>query len=258
MKKGILIPLACVALAVGFVSCLEGSNTTSSTNIPAVVGYNLERGGKTLLISGGELSVSSSESSKLSGYEQGDCVLADIFIDYDNQPSAYTTASRISVVSVDKNSVQIQTGEELTLDFPVKSIIPVRKLYDLAAHPNFGGNFFLWMNYDAAEKQLVDYTMIVQPGTGELKDHPATLYLFARKLNETDGTSGSKNKVHAFNIETAIAQLGRDTTLSNVEKYRFLEVQMKYCSGLTEEEKPIYSDYQPVSSSSVFGFYMYK
>jgi hypothetical protein len=243
MKKLISISLFLVAIAVSLVSCLKmdgGENSTSYSTV-AVVSYNLNKGGSTLLTSGGEFGAP--EIASAADLKPGDCIYAQITLDFDNQPfKEYITATKITYLPVDQSIVDIRDEEPA-----VDSILPIKAITGHEYHPILKGKLFLQMAHDVSTKQEITYIMTALNNDVASDKKTTDVYLIAKKEGTASGSSTPIKKLHAFDILNAINILGKDTIVkaSAVEyPVKELNVNLKYCSDV-KDGMPVYTDYTP-------------
>ncbi|GHT41291.1 hypothetical protein FACS189437_08010 [Bacteroidia bacterium] len=259
MKKSVSILLLFVVATLGLVSCLDMGNEGNKTSftVPAVVSYNMNKGGTTLLVITGDEFSAPSLSSEL---QPGDCVYANLTLDLDNQPvKEYLTATNITYIQIDKSIAAIRDTAIVEEFFPVDAILPIENMLPEDYHPLLNGKIFLWTAHKASAKQEITYTMIVQRNDVSSDKKATDVYVIAKKEGSVSGTgSTSIQNLHAFDILNAISALGQDTILkssSGEVHLRELKVNLKYCSGV-KDGAPVYTDYK--SSSTPLSIAVYR
>ncbi|GHT04386.1 hypothetical protein FACS189474_0860 [Bacteroidia bacterium] len=252
MKKSLSIPLLLVVFALGLVSCLDTGNggNSSTFTIPGVVSSNPLKGGLTLLTVGGEFATP--QLSTGSDVLPGDCVIASLTIDLDNQPSKdYFTATNVIVrATVDQSIVDIREDTVNVEEFfPVDSIFPIKDLLIEDYDPILKGKFFLQIAHNTSIRQEIAYKMVAVQKNVPSNQEVTDVYLIAKKGGAT--TTSISEAIHAFDILTGIYTLGKDTTVkisSTIEEpVKLLTVNLKYCSEV-KDGKPVYTNYKPSSS----------
>jgi len=241
MKKLLFIFLWMGGIAAGLTSCLEngGGNYQTFPVAPAVVNYNPEKGGTTLLTTWGEIG-----APELSQFNQGDCLFTQFTIDYDNQPfSSYYTAKDITYSDrIDIANAGIEDDSVSVGDYT----LPITDLY-LSPYNNpllLKGRLFFQMKQKAIENQTIDYKLLTS--RKEVDNNGVyTLYLVAKQdKGDNPGVDVTRNQV--FVINNLLMTLGKDTTITNSVKVKYLKVNLKYYNA--EKEDAPFKNY---SNSSI-------
>jgi hypothetical protein len=251
MKKSFSILFLLVAFALGLVSCLDmGDGGNSSTfTLPGIVSNNPAKGGLTLLTVAGEFAAPllSTESDA----RPGDCLIARLTIDLDNQPSKdYYTATNVSILAMlNQSMVDIREDTVIVEDFfPVDSIFPIKNLFLEDYDPVLKGKFFLDITHNTSIRQEISYKMIAVQKDLPSKQEVTDVYLIAKKGGAT--TTSISETIHAFDILYGISTLGKDTTVTSssvTSPIKLLTVNLKYCSDVKDGE-PVYTNYTPSST----------
>ncbi|MDR0833297.1 MAG: hypothetical protein LBN93_03815 [Candidatus Symbiothrix sp.] len=220
MKKrlfGVLLLAVC-----GLTGCFNadnGSNIQTSDVMPAVATYNWELGKQTLITTWGEIiTLTASPASYLN---EGDCVLMQVEVDWDNQPYAekgYITPTKMvtSEETIGKTYVPIEEGEPDPEDytFPIVNTVPTNyTLRDV---------WFVVTTYQTFQNQEVDYRMeLVQTG-----DYTYDAYLMERSSTAT-GTTSEGSDLHAFELPSGLFP---ELPASSVER-PYITITLKYYVG---------------------------
>lgn len=233
IRKNLFFILSIVALSLGFTACLDGNNEITYRSF-AVVDYNPNMKGATILTPNGELATSGLPSSLVIG----DCVYAYYTIDYDNQPSSnYFTATDLQIPEgcvFDQTPIDIQ---ELPLDLNDPSYNT--EFTQVAPHTLyvFRGKIFFEFNYKTYSKQQLTYSLACN--TEELAEKGSiNLYLRGTRTGEKIGSEIATSGLHVFDAYNLIKFYGKDSTDPNDNsfKYKYLDVYIKYCNEIDEEE----------------------
>lgn len=260
MKKLFLHVLIGI-MALNLVSCLPaGSNMTEMASL-AVVSYNTKEEHRSILTViygyGSEIAVPELESADL---KIGDCILARYTIDWDNQPESASIdyATNIIYLLVEQSYPSVQNDfDETEAILPDADLLPIQAITPQAYHPILGGKFFLYFNHSAPSRQEMDYTAIVKPSNTPNK--PVDLYLIGEKKNKPEGSNTNFDNPYVIDMRRVIEELGKDTLFkeSSVEyTIRQLQVNLKYCTGLDEDDVPQYEDYNP-GTNATFTFSLF-
>jgi hypothetical protein len=244
MKKLLFISLLFSGIAfLGLVSCMEVGNEGNYQTfppVPAVVSYDTQKGGTTLLTYWGE--IATPELSKL--LDKDDCLYVQFKIDYDAQPKpdpGYYVATVLDYETVDASDAKVE--EKFSIDdlddftFPIDTVlIPI---YNNTLQLN-GRSFFHIGHYDIPNNQKINYKFVTCRDSIDEKTGLGNVYLLAQKENETDSKSANILNIHAFNLNDII-RLGKDSTVNEV-KMKYVKVNLKYYAGEKEGE-PIFEKY---------------
>ena len=232
MRKLLFIPLL-IGIALSFSSCNIGDarNYVNSNPAPAVIGYKSEMGGTVLCTPWGYYAA----PSLFMEYFEGDCVITQFSIDYDNQPTdKYTTATdiltkpvswtdlyRTDHLDLDGHSLTISAAAAITCEF-------------------YNGKFFILAN---TKDKSPHYRLIYNPNEQEV-DGVKNLYLQARQ-SDTSSTSESST-YYAFELFDFINSNPscRDTTINYLDgpaNLRYIRANLHYVSNISTEGVPTYS-----------------
>jgi hypothetical protein len=248
MKKLITIPFLSLLVALSFVSCLDlgsGGNREEGTLL-AVVGYEPKESVLTMRTRAGIFSAPGL-STLTSDLMPGDCILAQFTIDWDHQPKkdSLTRATNIQYTLVEQSLVQVNDFDETApLDFDVEDLLPIQSLSFQDYTPYFNGKAFIVFGHVMPAKQEMEYTMTLRP-SDLTDDYTITAYVIGKKLSRPTGSATNVNILYAIDMYHAIFDLGKESTVKeNALEYtsRELKVKFKYCTGVDENNVPLYQD----------------
>ncbi|MCL1938988.1 MAG: hypothetical protein FWF52_11415 [Candidatus Azobacteroides sp.] len=231
MKKLFFILLGIGGMAVGLTSCVNegGNNYQSFPLVPSVVNYNTEMGGTTLLTAWGEIA-----APQLSEYNQGDCLMTSFTIDYDNQPSSsYFTATSIDDHSdvINVATAEIEEDSVSVGDYT----LPIANVY-ISPYNNplfLKGRYFFQMQHQTTLSPRIDYRLVASKKEVD-NNGVYNMYLLA-KQDKGEGNAVEVNQNQVFVINNMVMTLGRDTTINNSVRVKYLKVNLKYYTQESEE-----------------------
>jgi hypothetical protein len=228
-KKLLLIPLLCGLLFVSSGCDNLGGGNTGIYQSYALVGFNIQMGGTTLSTEMGEIAASDPGLALL----EGECVFLNQFtIDYDNQPSSkYYTATDITYQEISRSPFYelspVQTdGYDLLMT-------KVGCLYSSF----FKGNIMVGSDYTKTKDQSVSYRLIydrMEPAENGV----VNLYLQAKLVGATGGSTENVSDVRAVNISDLIYTAGKDTIINSVSG-KYVKANLKYLTKI-EDGEPVY------------------
>ncbi|MDR0508137.1 MAG: hypothetical protein LBH32_15175 [Dysgonamonadaceae bacterium] len=225
MKTKLITFLLILGGAVSLPSCINVDEKGNYQVLMsyAVVNYNVNMGGLTMLIPNYELGAPELSQSELS---MDDCIAARFTVDYSNQPYSYLIATQITYNEIAQSYPVVE--DELTVDdykFPVTGIFPSYNLY-------FKGKVFFDISHTAPSNQKVSYKMICINKEGEdaeVKD----VYLLAKSDNDAGSSTNTLTNAYVFDMNNLIRLYGKDTVLegSTNTSVKRLKFNLKYYTG---------------------------
>jgi hypothetical protein len=240
MKKLFFILLWVGGIASGLTSCIEsnrGGNYQTFPIAPVVVNYNPEKGGTTMLTVWGEIG-----APELSQFDQGDCLFSQFSIDYDYQPSSsYFTATEISYTDrIEVANASIEEDSVSVGDYT----IPITELY-ISPYNNplfLKGRFFFQMKHKTIENPKIEYKLLTS--RKEVDDKGVyNMYLIANQ-EKGEGKEVEVTRSQVFVINNLLMTLGKDTTINNSVKVKYLKVNLKYYNK--EKEDAPFKNYDSI------------
>lgn len=242
-KRLFLLPALFIGLAIGLFSCLDGDNYAEYDTV-AVIKYSSDIG---------ELGISTNigimaAPSIADKVEEDDCVFISFRLDYDNQPSKkYFTATNVTYSPVTKNPLVTKLGDINDSEYNEA----IKNLYVLH-NPNYYGKLFVYSHHIGAPGQEYNLELVYNPDSVR-NDNGNIFYLKAQKSNEINSEALTDiYMLNAFDIRPFMLQHGRDTLITVGDEnyvYRIINVDLKYQTGSTSEEVPVYSSYSTWGSS---------
>ncbi|GHT73084.1 hypothetical protein AGMMS50262_03580 [Bacteroidia bacterium] len=231
MKKGTIIALLFIGIALGTTSCLNTDmtgNTQSFGDHPAVVNRNIYTGSLTFLSSYGLEIIIPAESQV--GLTEGQCVLAQFVLDYDNQPNPnYYTAQGAKYKTVEQDPVYIADSIFSSVDRRDNFTAPIEAMAPAAYDPIMHGKIFFQLAYIGSKDRTVNYRMYLGRDSINAQTGARNLYLLTSR---DDTTTAAVTKHHAFDFKPLIdGDFGRDSTFTIAgEKIytRYIRVHLNY------------------------------
>ena len=236
MKRLMFILSVLVGMAFGVISCIDTDlkgNMKTTTEDPAVATFNYRVGNYTLLSSNsGEVIVPQETAVEL---EEGQCVLAQLTFDYDNQPNQYYfTASVVKHKPVRYSLARLaNTISVQDYDSPIDGVVQLR--YD----PILRGNYFLRI-YGKGVENTTNYQLLAGRDSVDAETGAHELYLLS-KINTASGSLVGDN--YAFDMSLVLNEFGRDTIFkaTGLEiPLRTVNVNLNYLKKM-ENGEPIFS-----------------
>ena len=220
MRKLFFIPFI-LGFGIIFNSCNVGDtgNRTTFPLTPAVIGYDMSKGGFTMATGYGVVAAPS-----LTTYYPGDCIIVHEFtIDYDNQPSLdYYTA--INIVKDDVNQGYLEESNSINIgdyELPISASNGMQSVF-------FNGKFFILANCKDKNPSFRLVYKDDEPETDGVKN----FYLLAQPSspNSIDVTSA-----YAFDMFNFIYSHGRDTIINVLDhpkdvKYKYIKANLNFLS----------------------------
>ena len=226
MRKLLFIPFI-LGIMFCFCSCNIGDGRNYATLGPSpevIINYDFEANGYKIGTPDGYFVAPS-----LTNYYPGDCLYMAFAIDYDNQPSTkYTVASEIQKVDIDYSYLEQNANFEVgEYTLPLSDIL-------YSQSPFYHGKFFI---SSIANDNGPKFRLAYNPDE-EVINGVRNLYLLAQKASPS---SNSIQSIHAFDLNDLIYNYSRDTTIYE-QGLKYIYVNLKYLSGISEEEKPIFGE----------------
>ncbi|GHT05098.1 hypothetical protein AGMMS49525_12090 [Bacteroidia bacterium] len=210
---GMLILAIC-----GLTGCLnaDSSNIQTSDVMPAVVSVNMESGRSTLTTTWGNILIS--PSSAASSLHDGDCVLTQVEVDWDNQPNleqGYITATKMNVSDkpIAKDAAEIANEEPAPVDYTLPILEVGMTNYTLK------NMYFVVISHHTFQNQSVSYRMQLV----KTNDYAYDAYLTAQSSDGTL-TSTVDTNTHVFEFPSDIfpenpERLGENPSITLTLKY---------------------------------------
>ena len=246
MKK-LIFNLCIGIIALNLVSCLPKGSNMDVIECPAVV----SKDGTTFILTEFGVFAAPTLDSKL---EDGSCIWAHFTLDWDNQqaktPPYY--ASNITYEPVDQSSAEIQTDfDEKETIVPKEDLLPIRLCVPRPYHPFLNGKLFMSFNHLVPLQQKMTYRAIVKPGA--TSDEPVDVYFIAEKEKPVaEGTAEDLLNLYAIDMRMVInSKWGKDITFASGEPGRQIQIRIKYCTGLDDDDVPQYGNYNSTITLSL-------
>jgi hypothetical protein len=247
MKKFFIIPSLILGVVLCFVSCLnlgKGGNRLETT-LPAVVGYDVDEAVPVIKTVSGIFAAPALASTDV---HAGDCILAHILLDWDQQPKgkslAYASILDYSLIDQGYGLVD-REFDDTQLAVPLEDLLPVRAVAIHSYNSILNGKVFFGIACTAPTKQEMSYRLFAKPGADPADDE-ATLYIVGEKTNHPEGSDVNLEMLYAFDLFNVINELGKETTVSeNSLPYtaKVLKIKVKYCTGVDDHNAPLYQEY---------------
>jgi hypothetical protein len=208
MKKTMFALLLTIGASLSLVSCLEGGNS-SQFSVYGKVSYDNVLNSTVLLTADYPYAA----PQLMDKFEAGDCVFADVLIDYDNQPSRdYISVTNIAarkLPRVDATVLSDWATDSLGYSFPINQAgLLTGGIY-------LGGTYFFQLVHDSinVDNARFEYKMLAEADT---------IYMLAKTLvNDYAGKEIAGYDV-AFDMESVIYANGKDTTIAfNGQDYHY-------------------------------------
>ena len=246
IKRNLFFIPVLFSFGIMFFSCLgQGKNSESISNWPAVVTTDFTASGTTIGVMSAYFAAPS-----LTDVSLGDCLFLHQFtLDYDNQPlKEYLTATNIIKDIVPQfpfeSSSAVEVGEHT---------LPILNLGLYPPSPYYHGRLFVSAT---CKDKNPEFKLIYNKNEPE-QNNIKNLYLIAKPSSPNPNITNVAT-LHAFDLKYFINYEGLDTTfvntgVDNEMVLRFVKVNIKYLSNITEEGVVEYKNF-----SSPFEIYVFK
>ncbi len=228
MKKSFVVLTTVLLLSISLWSCLDGGNSRSYANVPAIV--VLSNGGMVMLQTSYDVLHPYAAPTLPDSYKPGDYLYVSYTIDFDNQPSSeYLTLTDLRVDERLESSEAIIANGEEAKSMMYDAITYQDSIVDMLSVTCFGGAWFDGFR-NKASKTIFDYDMIFNTDSVEPGSNIYSVYILPKNTNEVLNIN-SEYRSYAFDVENLLySSYAKDTTVDGVN-CRLSRINVYFKSG---------------------------